>query len=202
MATTETMETLKEKIVALQGKTIDTELQAGRTEEALKVMKVEMANKLKEHDEEIARANGQGAAMAVQLNDVLERMIEKDQEIQTVKKDVQERMFEKDKEIQTVKEEIEKVKTDAKESATGDKPKGQRANLVNPTETSIGKLPETITRADIVNWIDELYMHLDGVTGWKGTSSFIKKIRAQTEVVDPIKVVYIAMKEEINLGKE
>ena len=119
MATTETMDTLKEKIVALQVKTIDTELQAGKTEDMLKVMKVEMANKLKEHDEEIARANGQGAAMAVQLNDVLERMIEKDQEIQTVKKDVQERMIEKDKVIQTVKEETEKVKTDAKESATG-----------------------------------------------------------------------------------
>ena len=77
MATTETMETLKENMVALQVKAIDTELQAGRTEEALKVMQVEMANKLKEHDEVFARANGQGAAMAVQLNDVLERMIEK-----------------------------------------------------------------------------------------------------------------------------
>lgn len=202
MATTETIETLKEKIVALQVKVIDTELQAGRTEEALKVMKVEMANKSKDHDEDIVRANGQGAAMAVQLNDVLERMIEKDQEIQTFKKDVQECMFEKDKEIQTVKEEIEKVKTGAKESATGDKPKGQRPNLVNPTETIIGQLPETITRADFVNWIDNFYMHPDGVTGWKGTSSIIKKIRAETEVVDPAKLVDIAMMEEINLGKE
>ena len=44
-------------------------------------------------------------------------------------------------------------------------------SLANPSETSVDKLTEGVNRADFISWVSELYMHLDGMPGWMGTTA-------------------------------
>lgn len=58
---------------------------------------------------------------------------------------------------------------------------GQR-NATKPItvkETSADKLLEEASRVDFSNWVNELYVHLDGVDGWSGVSALLQEIRAE-----------------------
>ena len=53
---------------------------------------------------------------------------------------------------------------------------GKSSKLVTTKETTVDKLPESISKSDFSNWIEELYVHLDGVEGWACTSNLLKEI--------------------------
>ena len=58
------------------------------------------------------------------------------------------------------------IKSGMKELTTNSKGTGNKGkSLANPSETSVDKLAEGVTRANFVSWVNELYMHLDGMPG-------------------------------------
>ena len=196
MATTEEFDVLTNRVELLTQENLDLQHKDRETEAKVEALKEEMEAKIEEMKEE---AQAKLEALIVETNAKIDKHdheltiqhtlgIKRDDTVN----DIMNNLIRKQEEMQGMKEEIEKLKTNAKELATGDKPKGPRSNLVHPKETSVDKLPETISRADFVNWIDELHMHLDGMSEWTGISTLLKKVRAETEVVTPIRLEEIA----------
>ena len=66
-------------------------------------------------------------------------------------------------------------KTSGRTTEGGDK--GTR--LVNPKDTTIKKLEESFTHADFTNWVEELYMHIEGTTGWSHSTPLLKMVRKE-----------------------
>ena len=60
-------------------------------------------------------------------------------------------------------------------SATGGSHKS--IPLVTLKETTVDKLPESVSKTDFDNWVDEFYVHIDRVEGWTGMSCLLKEIR-------------------------
>ena len=100
-----------------------------------------------------------------------------------------------------LREEIEQIKEDAKqaearlsgriEDANGklidlknDAHKGasQQGNkLLNLKETSVQKLPENASQTDVVSWVEDLTMHLEGATGWTNATELFKALKTAKE---------------------
>ena len=49
--------------------------------------------------------------------------------------------------------------------------------LVTLKETTVDKLPDGVTKADFDNWVEEFFVHIDRVDGWRGMSSLLKEVR-------------------------
>ena len=49
--------------------------------------------------------------------------------------------------------------------------------MVTLKETTVDKLPDTISKVDFDNWVEELYVHIDRVEGWTGMSHLLKEVR-------------------------
>ena len=49
--------------------------------------------------------------------------------------------------------------------------------LVTLKETTVDKLPDTISKVDFDNWVEELYVHIDRVESWAGMSYLLEEVR-------------------------
>ena len=103
-----------------------------------------------------------------------------------------------------MREEIEQIKEDARqaearlsgriEDANGklidlknDAHKGasQQGNkLLNLKETSVQKLPENASQTDVVSWVEDLTMHLEGATGWTNATELFKALKTAKEPLE------------------
>lgn len=54
---------------------------------------------------------------------------------------------------------------------SGTKPHNSPTRLISRKETSVDKLPEDVSRVDFANWVEELYVYLDGVDGGGGVGT-------------------------------
>lgn len=52
---------------------------------------------------------------------------------------------------------------------------GPSGRLISLKEMSVDRLPEDASRADFGNWVEEFYVHLEGVGGWAGISALFKE---------------------------
>lgn len=53
--------------------------------------------------------------------------------------------------------------------------------LISLKEACVVRLPEDENKADLRNWTEKLYVHLNGVDGWVGVSALLKDIRSEKE---------------------
>lgn len=51
--------------------------------------------------------------------------------------------------------------------------------LTSLKETSVGRLPEDVRRADFSNWVEEPDVHIDGVAGWAGVAILMGVVRVE-----------------------
>lgn len=56
--------------------------------------------------------------------------------------------------------------------------RGQSGRLISLKEISVDRLPGDVTRADVSNWAEDLYVHLKGVDGWTRISARFKPVCA------------------------
>lgn len=61
-------------------------------------------------------------------------------------------------------EEVQRALAQSASGATGTtRPSGRPVSL---KETSVDRPPEEVSRADFSNWVEELYVHVEGVDEW------------------------------------
>ena len=63
------------------------------------------------------------------------------------------------------------------DGAAGDGNGGRKTSLLTMKETTVDRLPDDVSKADFDNWVGELYVHLERVDGWAGTSSLLWELR-------------------------
>ena len=122
------------------------------------------------------------AAMEAQRNEIEETI--------TARKD------EFDKEYVRMKQELKDMIADLTTKTTQEAGGGGGGNkynkLVNPKETSVEKLHDDIVKGDFTDWVEELYVHLDSLPDWKGTSELLKVIR-----FDPVELTEESLKKHV-----
>ena len=67
-------------------------------------------------------------------------------------------------------------------------PKGDNrgSKLINLKDTTAEKIAENASNADVINWVDDLTLHLDGATGWNNTGATFKALKTKKEsLLDP-----------------
>ena len=53
-------------------------------------------------------------------------------------------------------------------------------------DTTVEKIAENASNADVINWVDDLTLHLDGATGWNNTGAIFKALKTKKEsLLDP-----------------
>ena len=78
--------------------------------------------------------------------------------------------------ISATEDRVIEYKDDVRKN-TGGGDKGHR--LVNPKDTNVHKLAESFSHADFTNWVEELYMHIEGTTGWSNSTPVLKMVRKE-----------------------
>ena len=89
----------------------------------------------------------------------------------------------------SMSEDFERTKSDLRKiavevrtamaSSEGTAPASSNRNaiLVTLKETTVDRLPESVSKADFENWVEELYVHIDRANGCAGMSSLLKEVR-------------------------
>ena len=68
----------------------------------------------------------------------------------------------------------------------GSKGDSRGSKLINLKDTMVEKIAENASNADVINWVDDLILHLDGATGWNNTGAIFKALRTKKEsLLDP-----------------
>ena len=70
-----------------------------------------------------------------------------------------------------------KYKEDVRKNIGGGHQEQNR--LVSPKDTNVQKLSERLSHADFTNWVEELYMHIEGTTGWSHSAPVPKMVRKE-----------------------
>ena len=53
--------------------------------------------------------------------------------------------------------------------------------LLKLKETSVQKLAENASQADVISWVEDPKMHLEGATGWTNATEFCKALKTAKE---------------------
>ena len=56
--------------------------------------------------------------------------------------------------------------------------------LLNLKETLVQTPPEDASQADVVSWVEELTMHLEGATGWTNATELCKALKTANEPIE------------------
>ena len=68
----------------------------------------------------------------------------------------------------------------------GSKGDSRGSKLINLKDTTVEKIAENASNADVINWVDDLTLHLDGATGWNNTGAIFKALKTKKEsLLDP-----------------
>ena len=80
----------------------------------------------------------------------------------------------------------------------------QARGLLNSKDTSVGDIPENISKGDFQKWRAHLELHLESTPGWMGVTPLLKAIRLEQEAIslENVDVMMVEMTEAGNLQFE
>ena len=85
-----------------------------------------------------------------------------------------------DEKIDSVTEKVIELKNN------GSKGENRGDKLNNLKDTTVQKIAENASNADVINWVDDLTLHIDGATGWSNTGAIFKALKSKKEsLLDP-----------------
>ena len=78
-----------------------------------------------------------------------------------------------DEKIDSITEKVIELKNN------GSKGENRGDKLNNLKDTTVQKIAENASNADVINWVDDLISHIDGATGWNNTGAMFKALKTK-----------------------